>query len=520
MNVGGELVEALYTLLQHDIECKNISLDGLGVRSLDLIVRALHSGSVDGNTVCERMVEICGRANVERLLPLAQASLKIKSVRRLLDVIERTLPELCGAPSKIAVALSQRLDSAEGLLEEAVAIGGRPLLLRLPIAAPTIVVPPPSVFALQPAAGPPRSPAVGPPSSSPSPPPPPPPPLVPAAAPPPSDAPEPASEAERVEWLNGAFRRACVRVGEDYQAVVPEGTLEAAQATKEEDDRGDLLVERYGVPARAVVGGGDEAAAPEGNLSPSIQLSNESTGSWVGASGPISLDDLDDKQRFEIREALSTTSELVMPLTKPQASIPEEKLRGPHRLPTDPPPQPGDLMELSYDEPAGCWCEVVVVRLGGERHGERLAEEVSAIAGAGEGSTDGGGGGGGSSGGGSSGSSGDGGSSSSHLLETPTVLVRHAVDGTEEWVCVDHLRPRPPAAPHDLPWLAKLTKTELLDLRYEGSWWEVQLLSREAKTERLQVSLQDLPPQLGASLIAPDEASDDEIIPPPIWVLL
>ena len=151
-------------------------------------------------------------------------------------------------------------------------------------------------------------------------------------------------------------------------------------------------------------------------------------------------------------------------------------------------------MELYYDEPAGCWCEVVVVR---------LAEKVSAIAGADEGSTDGCGGGGGGGGGGSSGSSGDGGGSSSSgdgggssspLLDTPTVLVRHAVDGTEEWVCADHLRPRPPAAPHDLPWLAKLTKTELLDLRYEGSWWEVQLLSREAKTERLQVSLQDDPP--------------------------
>ena len=261
MSICGELVEALYTLLQHNIECKTITLDGLGVRSLDLIVRALRSGSVDGNTVCERMVEICGRANVERLLPLAQASLKIKSLRRLLDAIERTLPELCGAPSKAALGLSQKLDSAEGLLDEALALGGRPLLLRLPIAAPTVVVPLPSVFAPPPAAGPPRSPAVAPPSSSPPPPPPPPPqPLAPDAAPPPSDAPEPASAAERVEWLNGAFRRACVRVGEDYQAVVPEGTLESAQATgkatKDEDDRGDLLVERYGVPARAVAGGG------------------------------------------------------------------------------------------------------------------------------------------------------------------------------------------------------------------------------------------------------------------------
>jgi hypothetical protein len=225
----------------------------------------------------------------------------------------------------------------------------------------------------------------------------------------------------------------------------------------------------------------------------------------VGAiSGPISLDDLDDKQRFELREALSTSSELCMPLTKPQASIPEERLRGPRRLPTDPPPQPGDLMELYYDEPAGCWCEVVVVR---------LAEKVSAIAGADEGSTDGGGGNSGNSGNsGSSGSSGDGGSSSSPLLDTPTVLVRHAVDGTEEWVCADHLRPRPPAAPHDLPWLAKLTKTELLDLRYEGSWWEVQLLSREAKTERLQVGRPEPLPHSGAPLIAPDEPSEDEIV--------
>lgn len=64
------------------------------------------------------------------------------------------------------------------------------------------------------------------------------------------------------------------------------------------------------------------------------------------------------------------------------------------------------------------------------------------------------------------------------------VLVEHG-DGSEEWVRVANLRPTPPPPPSGSAWVSKLGKGELIDLRYDGAWWEVVLVGRSGA--RLQV---------------------------------
>ncbi len=508
-------------------------LDAPSLRSLDLIVRALRAGSVDGKMVIERMVEICGRESVKRLIPLAQSSLRIRTMRHMLDAIDRKLLDLNG--SLVEQSLGDAEEMLSKILEEAAVTAPTPnlaVLLPPPVVAPPpvpapIVAPPPTAAPPPPPAALPRAvtpPAVALPANAPlltpppsalppaaaAPPPAPavalpaaaapltPPAIVPppaAAAPPPfSHAPDEASAAVRVDWLNGRYRQAHVRVGLEYQATIPEGTLGTLS-----EERGDVLLESYGVPTMETETEA-EAAAPENAVTPLLQPSSTSS-----ASGPLAIDDLDDKQRFELREALAPSSELRLPSVQ-SAAIAADKLRGPRRHPTDPLPQPGDLMEVCYDDEhcKGSWYKVVVVRVP--------AAENAGQAG---GSTDGGGSGGGVGatgsvaddggavdGGAMDGSAMDGGamdvtgngvasaasSAGGKVADQPdaTVLVRHAVDASEEWVSVAHLRPYPPELPNDLPWLAKLQKHELLDLWYEGGWWEVQLLGRP-KADRLQV---------------------------------
>ena len=69
--------------------------------------------------------------------------------------------------------------------------------------------------------------------------------------------------------------------------------------------------------------------------------------------------------------------------------------------------------------------------------------------------------------------------------------VLHAGDGPTEWVAAANTRPRPPvtaawAAPeaerllHYADWTAKIRRGDLLDMAFEGGWWQVRLVERLA----------------------------------------
>ena len=111
-------------------------------------------------------------------------------------------------------------------------------------------------------------------------------------------------------------------------------------------------------------------------------------------------------------------------------------------------PRAGDKMELRYDEEGcvGSWYEVEVLQV---KRPQAAAEEA-------------------------------GDEESASTSREPTALVMH-LDGTKEYVGASRLRPSPPPAPASSVWLTKLAIGELLDLRYEGGWWEVQLQARTGK---------------------------------------